>query len=75
MANFRIAEFIDNNANVFYVEEKLFVKVEFLKIFTRHKPTWNPIKGQPENGFASINEANNFIQEYKKTLPKYHYIK
>ena len=75
MSAFRIVEFIDDNKLLFFAEEKKFIEVEFLKIFTKNKAVWQPINGQPESGFASMAEANNFIQNYKKALPKYHYIK
>lgn len=75
MAKYRIAEFTDGDKGVFFVERQTFIEVEFLKFFTKNKIVWQPIEGQPENGFSSIEAANNFILEYKKTLPKYHYIK
>jgi hypothetical protein len=75
MAQYRIAEFIENNKSVFFIEEKTFVEVEFLKIFTKNKIVWIPLKGQSDEGYNTIGDANNFIKEYKKTLPKYHYIK
>lgn len=75
MSAFRIAEFTEDDKLFFYAEEKTFIEIEVLKIFTKKKVAWRPISGQPENGFASMSEANNFIQKYKKSLPKYHYIK
>lgn len=75
MSAYRIAEFNDNNKSVFFAEEKTFVEVEFLKIFTKNKAVWVPIKGQPDDGFDNIGAANKFIQDYKNSLPKYHYIK
>jgi hypothetical protein len=75
MAQYRIAEFNENNKSTFFIEEKTFVEVEFLKVFTKNKTVWVPLKGQSEDGYNSIGDANKFIQDYKNSLPKYHYIR
>ena len=75
MAKYRIAEFIENNVSVFFVESSDFIEIEFLKYFTRKKIVWKTIEGQPIEGFNSIADAGNFINDYKKTLPKYHYVR